>query len=117
MTVYYTKLDTTDFDLENQLMLEAQVKYALAQDCTHLIDSNDYLFEITTDGDEITLNELDQSNSDNEEECTDCGKELSTSEIIDKILRNSLLSTEPIRKEQAETMLILAELKHVLANL
>ena len=124
MNIYHTDLDTTDFDLENQLMLEAKVKYALVTDHTHLIDANDYLFEITVDGDEITLTEVDIESKDEEytdeeyveepfyEQETD--EQLSTTEIIDLVIRNSLLSTEPIREEQAHTMLILANLKRAL---
>lgn len=121
MNIYHTDLDTFDKGLENQLMLEAQVKYALATDHTHLIDANDYLFEITVDGDEIALTEIEPESEDEEHtDCTDCdddSDELSTTEVIDLIIRNSLLSSEPIRKEQADTMLVLAQLKHVLANL
>ena len=110
MNTYHTDLDTLDKGLENQLMLEAQVKYALATDHTHLIDVNDHVFEITVEGDEITLTELETA-VDPKEEAID----LSITEVIDLIIRNSLLSTEPIRREQAETMLILANLKRVLA--
>lgn len=113
MNIYHTDLDTLDKGLENQLMLEALVKYALATDHTHLIDANDYLFKITVDGDEITLTEL---YVDNCEECEESAEaiELSTTEIIDLIIRNSLLSSEPIREDQAHTMLILANLKNAL---
>ena len=112
MNTYHTDLDTLDKGLENQLMLEAQVKYALATDHTHLIDVNDRVFEITVEGDEITLTELETA-VDPKEEAID----LSITEVIDLIIRNSLLSTEPIRREQAETMLILANLKRALAHL
>lgn len=115
MNIYHTDLDTTDFDLENQLIIEAQVKYALATDHTHLIDANDYLFEISVKGDEITLTELEPTDYEEPEECEE-EIDLSTTEIIDLIIRNSLLSSEPIRKEQADTMLVLAQLKHVLIN-
>lgn len=124
MNVYYIDLDTTDFDLKNQLTLEAEVKYALATEHTHLLDCNGKLFEIYVEGDEIILNECEI------EECCDCcddkdcsetepdeddPSQRSSSEIIDLIITNSLLSNEPIRKEQAETMLILAQLKNTLA--
>lgn len=116
MNIYHTDLDTFDKGLENQLMLEAQVKFAIATDHTHLIDSNDMLFEISVEGDEITITEIEPDS----DECTDCddeldSDELTTPEIIDLVIRNSLLSSEPIRKEQADTMLVLAQLKHVLA--
>ena len=116
MNIYHTNLDTTDFDLENQLMFEAQVKYALATDHTHIIDCNDMLFEITVEGDEITLSEINYP----DEKCTEGDDDEpveATADIIDTIIRNSLLSSEPIRKEQADTMLVLAQLKHVLAGL
>jgi hypothetical protein len=119
MNIYHTTLDTTDFDLENQLMLEAQVKYALATGHTHLIDSNDMLFEIGVEGDEITITEVDpdDASEDHSESAEEDQVELTTVEIIDLIIRNSLLSSEPIREEQAKTMLVLAQLKHVLVNL
>jgi hypothetical protein len=117
MNIYHTDLSTLDEGLENQLMLEAQIKYAIATDHTHIIDCNDMLFEISIDGNEISITEVDTDG----DECTDCidcdddSDELTTAEIIDLIIRNSLLSSEPIRKEQADTMLVLAQLKHVLA--
>lgn len=118
MNIYHTNLDTLDKGLENQLILEAQVKFAIATNHTHLIDCNDMLFEITVEGDEITITEIEPDR----DECTDCddgrdSDELTTLETIDLIIRNSLLSSEPIRKEQAETMLVLAQLKHILSSI
>ena len=118
MNIYHTDLDTLDKGLENQLMLEAQVKYAIATDHTHLMDTNEFLFEITVEDDDITISEIEYDDENHEDEEPEFdNEELSTSEIIDLIIRNSLLSSEPIRKEQADTMLVLAQLKHVLANL
>jgi hypothetical protein len=123
MKIYHTDLDTLDKGLENQLMLEAKVKYALAMGHTHIMDANEFLFEIAVEDANITLNEIDYDDenvSDSGEESQDVSTDyatLTTTEIIDKIIRNSLLSSEPIRKEQADTMLVLAQLKHVLANL
>jgi hypothetical protein len=123
MKIYHTDLDTLDKGLKNQLMLEAQVKYALATGHTHLMDVNEFLFEIVVEDTNITLNEIDYDDedpSDSGEESQDVSTDyanLTTAEIIDKIIRNSLLSSEPIRKEQADTMLVLAQLKLVLTNL
>jgi hypothetical protein len=117
MNIYHTDLDTTDQGLENQLMLEAQVKYAIATDHDHLMDANDYLFEITVEDDGITMSEVDYDDENPEDEVPELDSdELTTAEIIDLIIHNSLLSSEPIRKEQADTMLVLANLKYVLAN-
>ena len=119
MNIYHTDLDTTDFDLENQLMLEAQVKYALATEHTHLLDCNGMVFLIEVEGDEIILSECEA------EECCDCCSETesveddlseySNSELIDLIINNSLLSPDPITEAQARTMLALAQLKNTLA--
>jgi hypothetical protein len=119
MNIYHTDLDTLDTGLENQLMLEAQVKFAIATDHTHLVDSNDMLFEIGVDADGISINEVDPDcdDCDDSADSTDEDAPETIAEIIDLIIRNSLLSTEPIRKEQADTMLVLAQLKHVLVKL
>jgi hypothetical protein len=115
MKIYHTDRDTTSNDLENHLVLEAQIKYALATDHTHILDVNEYLFEIVVDEDGITLSEIDVPTEGSDEVFELDPTELSTPEIIDEIIRNSLLSSEPISKEQADTMLVLAQLKHVLA--
>ena len=119
MTIYKIDLNTLDQDPRNQLLLEAEAKYALATDCTHLLDSNDMLFEISEKDNEIMLDEVcvpctgepEVDDCDDYDDCED-----SIEDIINLIIRNSLLSSEPIRKEQADTMLVLAQLKHVLAN-
>ena len=118
MNIYETDLDTTDFDLDNQLMLEAKVKYAIATDHTHILDCNGLIFAIYVDGDEIILNECEVEEA---EECCDCYddevcseedlSEYSNSELIDLVINNSLLSPDPITEEQARTMLLLAQLK------
>ena len=126
MKIYKTDLDTTDFDLENQLMLEAKVKYALATEHTHLLDCNGMIFAIYVEGDEIILNEccdedevcVPCTGAPEVDDCDDCEEPVDPIEdIIDLILRNSLLSSEPIRKEPAETMLILAHLKATLSSI
>ena len=120
MNVYKTDLVITDFDLKNQLLLEAEAKYALATEHTHILDSNDMLFKITEKGNEIILYEISFSCAGElqSDDCDDCEEPVDPIEvIIDSIIRNSLLSSEPIRKEQAETMLILAHLKSTLSSI
>ena len=122
MNIYETDLDSTDFGLENQLMLEAKVKYALATGHTHLLDCNGMTFLIEVEGDEIILHECEVEEA---EECCDCYDDedcsenelsgYSNSELIDLIINNSLLSPDPITEAQARTMLTLAHLKSQLA--
>lgn len=110
MNIYQIDLDTTDTSVRNQLLLEAEVKFAIITDHTHILDSNERLFAITEEDGEIVLTEADADNDDEETE-----PDHDIPELINLIIRNSLLSSEPIRKEQADTMLVLAQLKHVLA--
>ena len=110
MNIYQIDLDTTDTSVRNQLLLEAEVKYAIATNRMHILDSNERLFAITEEDGEIVLTEADADNDDEETE-----PDHDIPELINLIIRNSLLSSEPIRKEQADTMLVLAQLKHVLA--
>ena len=110
MNIYQIDLDTTDTSVRNQLLLEAEVKYAIATNRTHILDSNERLFAITEEDGEMVLTEADTEDDNDCEESVD-----PIEDIIDLIIRNSLLSSEPIRKEQADTMLVLAQLKHVLA--
>ena len=110
MNIYQIDLDTTDTSVRNQLLLEAEVKYAIATNRTHILDSDERLFAITEEDGEIVLTEADADNDDEETE-----PDHDIPELINLIIRNSLLSSEPIRKEQADTMLVLAQLKHVLA--
>ena len=110
MNIYQIDLDTTDTSVRNQLLLEAEVKFAIITDHTHILDSNERLFAITEEDGEIVLTEADTEDADEETE-----PDHDIPELIDFIIRNSLLSSEPIRKEQADTMLVLAQLKHVLA--
>ena len=112
MNIYQIDLDTTDTSVRNQLLLEAEVKYAIATNRTHILDSDERLFAITEEDGEMVLTEADADNDDEETE-----PDHDIPELINLIIRNSLLSSEPIRKEQADTMLVLAQLKHVLANL
>ena len=110
MNIYQINLDTTDTSVRNQLLLEAEVKFAIITDHTHILDSNERLFAITEEDGEMVLTEADAEDADEETE-----PDHDIPELIDLIIRNSLLSSEPIRKEQADTMLVLAQLKHVLA--
>ena len=112
MNIYQINLDTTDTSVRNQLLLEAEVKFAIITDYTHILDSNERLFAITEEDGEMVLTEVDTEDDDDCEEHVD-----SIEDIIDSIIRNSLLSSEPIRKEQAETMLILAHLKDTLSSI
>ena len=111
MNIYQIDLDTTDTSVRNQLLLEAEVKFAIITDHTHILDLNERLFAITEEDGEMILTEADTEDADDEEAEPDHD----IPELINLIIRNSLLSSEPIRKEQADTMLVLAQLKHVLA--
>ena len=113
MNIYQIDLDTTDTSVRNQLLLEAEVKYAIITDHTHILDSNERLFAITEEDGEMVLTEADAEDAEDADEEAEPGHDIP--ELIDFIIRNSLLSSEPIRKEQADTMLVLAQLKHVLA--
>ena len=113
MNIYQIDLDTTDTSVRNQLLLEAEVKYAIATNRTHILDSDERLFAITEEDGEMVLTEADAEDADDEEAEPDHD----IPELINLILRNSLLSSEPIRKEQAETMLILAHLKATLSSI
>ena len=112
MNIYQIDLDTTDTSVRNQLLLEAEVKYAIITDHTHILDSNERLFAITEEDGEMVLTEADTEDDNDCEEPVD-----PIEDIIDLIIRNSLLSSEPIRKEQADTMLVLAQLKHILSSI
>ena len=113
MNIYQINLDTTDTSVRNQLLLEAEVKFAIITDYTHIVDTYGRLFAITEEDGEIVLTEADTEDAEDTDEETEPDHDIP--ELIDFIIRNSLLSSEPIRKEQADTMLVLAQLKHVLA--
>jgi hypothetical protein len=122
MKIYTTDLDTLDQDLENQYTIEAKVKYALATDHTHLMDANEFLFEISVDEDEeaIVLTQIDGGCGDDEcdgwgsAECTDPHANATPAELIELIITNSLKSPNPITLEQAQTMHVLASVRNVL---
>jgi|LakMenE18May11ns_1017448.scaffolds.fasta_scaffold9786387_2 hypothetical protein len=125
MKIYTTTYDAMSPDLENQLMLEAQVKYAIATDHTHIIDSNEMLFTVHFDGDEYSLVEVEQEytcSPDAPDETDDDSEDVVTEdftnpELIDLIINNSLNSRHPITLEQAQTMLVLAKTKSVLIDI
>jgi hypothetical protein len=123
MKIYTTDLDTLDQDLENQYTIEAKAKYALATDHTHLMDSNEFLFEISVDEDEdaIVLTQIGCEDEDDEEdECDECDDytdphaDATPIELIELIITNSLKSHNPITLEQAQTMHVLASVRNVL---
>jgi hypothetical protein len=125
MKIYTTDLDTLDQDLENQYTIEAKAKYALATDHTHLMDSNEFLFEISIDEDEdaIVLTQIGCEDEDDEEdECDNCGSvgytdphaNATPAELIELIITNSLKSPNPITLKQAQTMHVLASVRNVL---
>lgn len=119
MNIYHTHLKSKNTDLENQLMLEAQAKYALATDHTHLMDGDDILFEIYVEDNDIVLDQWDTSSPEEEEsdEADGYVTNMSNEEIIDLIIHNSLLSPNPITEQQARTMLILAQLKNTIKGI
>jgi hypothetical protein len=127
MKIYTTDLDTLNPDLENQYTIEAKAKYALATDHTHLMDANEFLFEISIDEDEdsIVLTQIgcdDEEDDDECDECIGCDSEGDTdphanatpAELIELIITNSLKSPNPITLEQAQTMHVLASVRNVL---
>jgi len=127
MKIYTTDLDTLNPDLENQYTIEAKAKYALATDHTHLMDANEFLFEISIDEDEdsIVLTQIgcdDEEDDDECDECNGCGSvgytdphaNATPAELIELIITNSLKSPNPITLEQAQTMHVLASVRNVL---
>lgn len=122
MKVYTTDLDLLDQSTRNILFVEAEAKFALLENYTHLCDINGDVYSISTQDGEITLEAVNSSkdeesmeeseHSQNDEECVVCD----SLRIIDKIINNSLKSTEPITPQQADTMLKLAALRKALLN-
>lgn len=119
MKIFNIDLDIANTDLENQLIIEAKAKYALIEGYDYIEDSEGRLFELTEEDDTITLTEVstDYDSDYDEEEYEDVEEDLerlTNSELIETIIRNSLLSVDPITLEQAQTMLVLANLKALL---
>ena len=124
MKIYTTDLDTLNPDLENQYTIEAKAKYALATEHTHLMDSNEFLFEISVDEDEdaIILTQIGCDDEDEDDECDGCGSvgytdphaNATPAELIELIITNSLKSPDRITLEQAQTMYVLASVRNVL---
>jgi len=121
MEIYTTNLDLSDQSTRNILFVEAEAKCALLEDCTHLCDVNGNVYSISTEDGEITLEEVDFDTEDEfyedepeypseSTECLVCDSLFT----IDKIINNSLKSTEPITPQQADTMLKLAALRKAL---
>lgn len=118
MNIYQIDLDTTDTSVRNQLLLEAEVKFAIITDHTHILDTYGRLFAITEEDGEIVLTEADTEDTEDAEDADEeTEPDHDIPELINLVIRNSLLSSEPIRKEQAETMLILAHLKATLSSI
>jgi hypothetical protein len=130
MKIYTTDLDTLSPDLETQYTIEAKAKYALATDHTHLMDSNEFLFELSVDEEEDAviltqigcLTQVGCDDADEDDECDECDgvgyidphANATPAELIELIITNSLKSPNPITLEQAQTMHVLASVRNVL---
>lgn len=123
MNTYPIDLDTADTNSLNQLRLEAEIKYALLEDFEYITDSESRVFAISENDSTITITEVPDEDEDTlsetEDRCENCydnedKERMTTSELIDTIIRNFLLATKPITLEQAQTMTVLANLKKLL---
>lgn len=115
--VYKIEQDTADQDIENQFIIKAKAEYALLMDYEYLVDSEERIFKLREEDDKIILDELEEVDENKEKaelEPEDELDRMTNSELIDAIIRNSLLSTKPITLEQAQTMMTLAGLQAIL---
>lgn len=118
MKIYTTTLDISDNSERNILLVEAEVKFALLKNHSHICDVNGDVYSISVEGDEICMIQLsslseDKDESDYEDESGVCIT-LDSIKLIDKTINNSLRSTEPITPQQADSMLKLASLRRAL---
>lgn len=111
----------------------ADLKYAVDQGYEYISMSDGKVFSIDPDGQRLTEVDLteaelqefakihaelkqavaDELDEDDEEYCKNCHNLM----LIDDIINNTLTSTDDITPQQADTLVKLAQLKHLLVNI
>lgn len=111
----------------------ADLKYAVDQGYEYISMSDGKVFSIDPDGQTLTDVDLteaelqefakihaelkqavaDELDEDDEEYCKNCHNLM----LIDDIINNTLTSTDDITPQQADTLVKLAQLKHLLVNI
>lgn len=111
----------------------ADLKYAVDQGYEYISMSDGKVFSIDPDGQTLTEVDLteaelqefakihaelkqavaDELDEDDEEYCKNCHNLM----LIDDIINNTLTSTDDITPQQADTLVKLAQLKHLLVNI
>lgn len=125
--IYKSEFATGPESTERQdRLFTTDLEYAVDKGYDYIQMSNGKVFQINAEDNSLTevdfteadLQEFEEikqsiSSEPDEDYCKSCHNLM----LIDDILNNTLTSTDDITPQQADTMVKLAQLKHLLANL